>query len=183
MLYRINIMSRIGKKSIKIPSTVILEFSNNNLKIKGEYGKIEKQFLNYIHFIKKENELIINCIDNTKEAKSYYGLSRALIQNMIIGVNQLFKKILIIEGVGYKFQLDPNFLILNIGYTHPVKIKLIPNINLKLENPTKLIIEGINKEYVGLFAAKVRDMKLPEPYKGKGILYEGEIIRRKTGKK
>lgn len=176
-------MSRIGKKIIKIPSTVKLEFFNNNLKVEGKYGIIEKNFLNYISFLRKEDQLIINCINDTKKAKSYHGLSRALIQNIIIGVDQLFTKILILEGVGYKFQLDENFLILNIGYTHPVKIKLTSNIKIKLETSTKIIIQGIDKEYVGLFAAKIKNMKLPEPYKGKGILYEGEIIRRKSGKK
>lgn len=176
-------MSRIGKKLIKIPSDVTIAFDKNNIRISGKYGQIEKTFLSFISFCQKDNELFVTREGESKFIKSYHGLCRALIQNMITGVNELFAITLIAEGIGYKFQLEENFLVLNMGYTHPIKFNIIPNLNLVLESPTKLIIKGIDKEVVGLFASNIRKIRPPEPYKGKGILYSGEKIRRKVGKK
>ena len=113
---------------------------------------------------------------------AYHGLTRALIQNMIIGVNAKFSKILVAEGVGYKFQLDKQRLILNMGYTHPIEFIIPSDLEIKAESPTKIIISGIDKEKVGFLAAKIREIRPPEPYKGKGIMYEGEKILRKAGK-
>lgn len=107
---------------------------------------------------------------------------RALIQNMIIGVNDLFTKVLIAEGVGYKFQIDKNSLVLNMGYSHPIEFAIPTDLKIKLESPTKIAISGIDKEQVGFLAAKIRAVRPPEPYKGKGIMYEGEKILRKAGK-
>ena len=129
-----------------------------------------------------ENKLNIIKLNDTKESRAYHGLTRALIQNMIIGVNTKFSKILVAEGVGYKFQLDKQRLILNMGYTHPIEFIIPSDLEIKAESPTKIIISGIDKEKVGFLAAKIREIRPPEPYKGKGIMYEGEKILRKAGK-
>jgi len=175
-------MSRIGKKAILIPPDISLDIKDEQISIKGKYGNLNKSFLNSVSFELKENELSILRKNEKKETRAYHGLIRVLIQNMIDGVQQKFTKILIAEGVGYKFQLDKNFLILNMGYTHPVKFLIPEDISIKIETPTKLLISGIDKEKVGFWAAKIRDIKPPEPYKGKGIRYEGEKIIRKVGK-
>ncbi len=176
-------MSRIGKKIIKIPADVLIDICENKVSVQGKFGQLEKMFLPYILFEKKNNELNILPVNDSKEAKSYHGLCRTLINNMISGVSQLFTKTLVAEGIGYKFSLDENFLTLTMGYTHPVRFKIASNIKFFLESPTKLVIQGIDKEQVGLIASKIRKVRPPEPYKGKGILYLNEKIKRKTGKK
>ena len=118
----------------------------------------------------------------SKTAKAYYGLMGALINNMVIGVSQQFTKTLEAKGVGYKFQVNKESLIINAGYSHPVEMVIPKDLTLKTESPTKLVITGIDKERVGFLASKIHDVRPPEPYKGKGILYEGEKIVRKAGK-
>ena len=120
--------------------------------------------------------------NDAKKTREYHGLMRTLIQNMVTGVDQLYSKTLIAEGVGYKFFLEKNDLALSVGFTHPVKFSIPAGLTLKLEFNTKILITGIDKEKVGFFAAEIRSIKPPEPYKGKGILYEGEKIIRKAGK-
>ncbi len=175
-------MSRIGKKLINIPQDIEVLINQNFVSVSGKNGKLDKTFLNLVKFEKIENNIIVSRINEDKFTKSYHGLSRALLDNMIQGVNKKFQKILIAEGVGYKFQLSNNKLILNMGFTHPVEFDLEANLAIRLESATKLLIEGIDKEKVGLFAAKIRQVRPPEPYKGKGIRYEGEKIIRKAGK-
>jgi large subunit ribosomal protein L6 len=175
-------MSRIGKKSIIIPNGVKVIDKNNHILIEGKHGILEKEFKNLVTIKQFDNELLIIRQIESKEGKAYHGLARALVQNMIIGVNEKFSKTLIAEGVGYKFQLTNNNLILNMGFTHPVIFEIPKDIMIKQETPTKISIIGIDKEKVGFLAAKIRNVKPPEPYKGKGILYEGEKIRRKAGK-
>jgi large subunit ribosomal protein L6 len=175
-------MSRIGKKIIDIPPEVLVTIDNRKISTKGKYGSLEKSFKDYIQIEKNENKLNILKISDTKESRAYHGLTRALIQNMIIGVNNKFSKILVAEGIGYKFQLDKQRLVLNMGYTHPIEFIIPSDLEIKLESPTKIIISGIDKEKVGFLAAKVREIRPPEPYKGKGIMYLGEKILRKAGK-
>lgn len=175
-------MSRIGKKSIKIPSSVLVQINEKNIQVKGKYGILEKNFLNYVSFHIENQEIKVLKTKDTKEARAYHGLSRVLLQNMILGVTEQFTKTLITEGVGYKFQLNQKEIILNMGYSHPVKISIPDDLSIKLETPTKISINGIDKEKVGFLAAKIRDVRPPEPYKGKGIIYEGEKIIRKAGK-
>ena len=175
-------MSRIGKKIIDIPADVLVTIDNRKISTKGKYGSLEKSFEDYIQIERNENKLNIIKISDTKESRAYHGLTRALIQNMIIGVNNKFSKILVAEGIGYKFQLDKQRLILNMGFTHPIEFIIPSDLEIKLESPTKIIISGIDKEKVGFLAAKIRDIRPPEPYKGKGIMYEGEKILRKAGK-
>ena len=181
-------MSRIGDKAIKIPEGVEIITENTlseyPLKIttKGQYGSLTKSFLKSIHINKLETEFLIKTDDVTKSGKAYHGLTRALIENMLIGVTKKFTRVVVAEGVGYKFQMEPNKLIVNAGFTHPVYIDIPTDINIKLESATKISISGIDKEKVGFLAAKIRAIKPPEPYKGKGLMYEGEKIRRKAGK-
>jgi large subunit ribosomal protein L6 len=175
-------MSRIGKKLIQIPNDVSLTITEEKILVKGKHGILEQSLLNLLNFTLSENKLFITRKNDEKKTREYHGLIRALIQNMVIGVTQKFSKTLIAEGVGYKFQIDKKSLIVNAGYTHPIQFPIPEDLEIKLESATKISIFGINKEKVGFLAAKIRDTRPPEPYKGKGLLYDGEIIRRKAGK-
>jgi large subunit ribosomal protein L6 len=175
-------MSRIGKKVIDIPKDVTVTLNANKIIVKGKHGILERDYSNVLNVEINENKLAITRQDDTKKVKSYHGLIRALIQNMITGVNEKFIKTLIAEGVGYKFQVDKTNLILSVGFSHPVEFGIPADISVKLESPTRILISGIDKEKVGFLASKIRDIRPPEPYKGKGILYDGEKIVRKAGK-
>jgi large subunit ribosomal protein L6 len=175
-------MSRIGKKVIEIPKDVSIKIENNKIIVKGKHGSLERTLLDNLNVEVNEQRLIVTRKDDTKQSRSYHGLIRALLQNMVSGVDQKFSKTLIAEGVGYKFQVDKTNLILSVGFSHPVEFAIPSDLTIKAESPTKLVISGIDKEKVGFMAAKIRDMRPPEPYKGKGLLYEGEKIIRKAGK-
>jgi large subunit ribosomal protein L6 len=175
-------MSRVGKKVINIPKDVSVTITDKKINVKGKHGSLEREFKDLVTLSLEDNELYVKRINNDKKTCSYHGLMRALIQNMVTGVDQLFTKTLIAEGVGYKFQADKTKLILNVGFTHPVEFVIPSDLEVKQEGPTKIHISGIDKEKVGFLAAQVRDMRPPEPYKGKGILYDGEKILRKAGK-
>lgn len=175
-------MSRIGKKAIEIPKDVSIKLEPDKIIVTGKYGTLERPISNTLHFELNDQKLSITRKDDTKKSREYHGLIRSLIQNMVSGVDQKFTKTLIAEGVGYKFQMEKNNLILNVGFSHPVEFTIPTDLSIKLESPTKISILGIDKEQVGFLAAKIRDMKPPEPYKGKGILYDGEKIIRKAGK-
>jgi large subunit ribosomal protein L6 len=175
-------MSRIGKKAIDIPKDVSVTINEEKIVIKGKHGTLERLLLTNLNYKIENNQIIVTRIDDTKKSRELHGLIRALIQNMVSGVSEKFSKTLIAEGVGYKFQLDKNNLVLNVGFTHPVQFVIPSDLTIKLESPTKILISGVDKEKVGFLAAKVRDIRPPEPYKGKGILYDGEKIIRKAGK-
>ena len=175
-------MSRIGKKAIDIPKEVSVILEKEKITVKGKHGSLERNVLSNLDLEIVEQRLIITRKDETKKSREYHGLIRALVQNMVSGVDQKFSKTLIAEGVGYKFQVDKTTLILNVGFTHPVEFVIPSDLAVKLESPTRLVISGIDKDKVGFLAAQVRDMRPPEPYKGKGILYNGEKILRKAGK-
>jgi len=175
-------MSRVGKKAIQIPKTVTVNLNEKLLSVKGKFGSLERKLEEIITLNIEDEKIIITRINNEKKSREYHGLIRALIQNMITGVDQKFSKVLIAEGVGYKFQVDKTKLILNVGFTHPIEFVIPTDLSIKLESPTKIEISGIDREKVGFLAAKIRDIRPPEPYKGKGILYQGEKIIRKAGK-
>lgn len=175
-------MSRIGKKAIEIPKDVSIKIENDKVIVKGKHGSLERTILKNLKLEVDEQKLIVTRIDDSKQSRSYHGLVRALLQNMVSGVDQKFSKTLIAEGVGYKFQVEKEKLILSVGFSHPVEFLIPSDLTIKAESPTKLVISGIDKEKVGFMAAKIRDMRPPEPYKGKGLLYEGEKIIRKAGK-
>ena len=177
-------MSRIGKKAIFIPQDVSVNFNEENKEIivKGKHGILKRIISNEIEVFLEDKKIVLSRLNDEKKSRELHGLNRALLQNMVKGVENKFSKTLIAEGVGYRFQVEKNLLNLSIGFTHPVQFEIPEDLSIKLESNTKIQLSGIDKEKVGFFAAKIRDMKPPEPYKGKGILYEGEKILRKAGK-
>jgi large subunit ribosomal protein L6 len=175
-------MSRIGKKPIDLPENVSINFIGNNIVVKGTHGILEQPMTDFIKVNIENNKVYLSRTNETAKARAFHGLLRALIQNMITGVTKKFSQTLLAEGVGYKFQLEKNVLFINVGFSHPIKFLIPSDIEIKLESPIKILITGINKEKVGFLADKIRSTKPPEPYKGKGILYSGEIIKRKAGK-
>lgn len=174
-------MSRIGKQLIKIPSDVVVEKSGNAINFKGEKGADSLNLLNGIDIKIEGDTLSVLRSDDTDEQKSKHGLMRTLISNKIIGVSAGFSKKLEINGVGYRAQLDGSNLVLSLGYSHPIQISAIEGIDYKVDKNV-ITVSGIDKVLVGEIAAKIRSFKKPEPYKGKGIKYVGEKIRRKAGK-
>lgn len=176
-------MSRVGKNPIIINQKIKVEIKNQKITIEGPKGTLDYIIPKKIKVEQTEEKITITTIDNSKNAKELHGLSRTLINNMVTGVSQGFQKVLEIQGVGYRAQLDnKNNLVLNVGYSHPVNIKKPKNIDIKVENSNKIIIHGINKTIVGQIASQIRAIRPPEPYKGKGIRYNNEIIKKKVGK-
>lgn len=177
-------MSRIGKQFIIIPNKVTVRLDGQKIFVDGPKGSLSRILPSLIccTFEEKENKIFLEKAKDTKLSRALYGLSRTLVANMVQGVSDGFQKKLQITGVGYRAQLDGKNLILNMGYSHPVKMITPSNLSITVENPTSVVVSGIEKDAVGEFAAKIRSIRPPEPYKGKGIAYEGEIIRRKAGK-
>nr|AIM52807.1 50S ribosomal protein L6 [Ochromonas sp. CCMP1393] len=175
-------MSRIGKKEIIIPKDVSVEINDEKIIVKGKHGTLERTFLEGIKVSTNDNKIVVTRENNLKRTRAFHGLIRALIQNMVSGVNEKFSKTLIAEGVGYKFQVEKKNLILSMGYSHPIELPIPDDLSINLESPTKISVIGIEKEKVGFLAAQIRKVRPPEPYKGKGIRYEGETILRKAGK-
>lgn len=175
-------MSRIGKKEILIPENINTSINESTICISGIKGKLSYNFSNLISIKKTNNSIQILTNNNTKKAQAIHGLSRSIINNMVIGVSEGFEKQLTIQGIGYRSQMEGKTLILNVGYSHIVEIKPPDDIRIKVENNTNIFISGANKELVGQIAAKIRAIRPPEPYKGKGIKYVNENIRRKVGK-
>ncbi|HSW55594.1 MAG TPA: 50S ribosomal protein L6 [Ignavibacteriaceae bacterium] len=175
-------MSRIGKKPVEIPKGVNINLEGQVIKVKGPKGELHRTIHPTIKAEVVESEIKFSRPDDLKESRSLHGLTRALIQNMIIGVTDSYKKTLDIVGVGYKAELKGKNLLLNIGYSHPIYFVPPDDVKLEVPAPTQIIISGIDKELVGLVAAKIRSFRKPEPYKGKGIKYSDERIIRKAGK-
>lgn len=175
-------MSRIGKIPVDLPANTDISLANNFLQVKGPKGELKRQLHHKIKVEHKDNQIIVTRNDDSKESRSLHGLTRALISNMVEGVHQGYTKKLQIVGVGYKAELKGNTLILTIGYSHQIVLAMPPSIKVTVPSPTEIEIHGIDKEMVGKIAAKIRSFRKPEPYKGKGIKYEGEYIRRKAGK-
>lgn len=176
-------MSRIGNKVIKIPAGVeVMLQENNEVVVKGPKGELKSQF-NPIIDIKIENgEIKLSRPNNERFTRQIHGTTRALLANMVHGVHEEFKKKLIILGVGYRAQVNGNTLALTMGFSHPVDLEILEGLTVTVEKNTEVTISGISKELVGEFAANVRKVRKPEPYKGKGIRYENEHVRRKAGK-
>ena len=175
-------MSRIGKKPIEINKEITVLKNGNEIKVKGPKGELTSSFHPKIGIEIKDGEVLVKRPDDSKENKALHGLTRALIQNMIIGVTQQYKKTLDIVGVGYRAELKGKNLLFNIGYSHPIYFMPPDGISLETPTPTQIIITGIDKQLVGLVASKIRSIRKPEPYKGKGIKYSDEQIQRKAGK-
>ena len=175
-------MSRIGKLPIKIPTTVDINVTNNNVVVKGKFGTLERTIPEVIRVEQTDGELIVGVTNETRANKALHGLYRTLINNMLVGVSEQFLITLELQGVGYRANVQGKSLVLNLGYSHPVNIDIPDGVDVEVVQNTTLNIKACDKEQLGLFAAKVRSWRPPEPYKGKGILYKGEKILRKAGK-
>jgi large subunit ribosomal protein L6 len=175
-------MSRIGKKPIEIPAGVTITLNEDNVTVKGPKGELTRSFNPDITISIEENVLTVARPSDSKEHRALHGTTRAVISNMVEGVSKGFEKSLELIGVGYRAQKQGSKLILNVGYSHPVEIEPEQGIEVEVPSNTKVIVRGASKERVGALAANIRDVRPPEPYKGKGIRYEGEFVRRKEGK-
>lgn len=177
-------MSRIGKLPIKVPTAVDVNVANDNsmVTVKGKFGTLEKTLPDVIQIENVDGTLIVGLKNETRTNKALHGLYRTLINNMVIGVSEQFLITLQLQGVGYRASVQGKSLILNLGYSHPVEIDIPEGITVEVVQNTVVNIKSCDKEQLGLFAAKVRSWRPPEPYKGKGILYKGEKILRKAGK-
>ena len=175
-------MSRIGNKVITVPAGVEVNIVDNFATVKGPKGELKQQFDKDMTFNIEGSEITVVRPSDSKRHRTVHGTTRAILANMVEGVSAGFKKELELIGVGYRAQMQGKKLVLNVGYSHPVEFEEIEGIKLGVEGNTKVSIEGINKEVVGQYAAKVRAVRPPEPYKGKGIRYVGEYVRRKEGK-
>ncbi len=175
-------MSRIGKRPIPIPKKVEIKIDRQHIVVKGPKGELERVLPTKIIGEQSEENLLVKREDESRLARQRHGLCRTLVSNMVEGVSSGFQKRLQIQGVGYRAQAQGSKLTLNVGYSKPVEMQMPQGIEVKVESNTQVIVSGIDKEIVGNIAAKIRAVRPPEPYKGKGIRYLGEFVRRKAGK-
>ncbi len=176
-------MSRIGKRTIIVPQGVTVTVADNTVNVKGPKGELSLELNKNIELEVKENELLVKRANDEKTTRAMHGTTNANINNMIIGVTEGFKKDLEIIGVGYRFNVKGNTLVINAGYSHPVEIEVPAGLSVEATSNTEITVKGIDKVLVGEFAANIRKVRQPEPYKGKGIRYKDEHIQRKEGKK
>ena len=175
-------MSRIGKMPIEIPNGVNVNIEGGTVSVKGPKGQLERTVHPDIAIAIEDNKVIVSRPSDDKNHRALHGLTRALLNNMVQGVTKGFERRLELVGVGYRAAKQGNKLVLSMGYSHPVEMDPGKDLNVEVPAPTKIVVSGIDKEKVGAFAANIRAVREPEPYKGKGIKYEGERIRRKAGK-
>lgn len=175
-------MSRIGKLPITVPENVDLDYTASEITVKGKFGTLTTDLPNGIILNQDNTTLQVSIKENKKDARALHGLYRTLINNMVIGVSEQFNITLILKGVGYRAAVQGNEIVLNLGYSHPVKIEIPKEISVEVVQNTTVNLKSCDKELLGLFAANIRAWRQPEPYKGKGILYQGEQIIRKAGK-
>ncbi|MBW2057856.1 MAG: 50S ribosomal protein L6 [Deltaproteobacteria bacterium] len=175
-------MSRIGKLPIPIPEGVEVSLSGDAVQVKGPKGQLERRLPRGAQVTVEDNQVRVQRPDDSRQAKSVQGLTRSLLANMVVGVSQGFEKKLEIVGVGYRAERKDDGLFLTLGYSHPILYPLPPGIDVVVDKQVALTVKGIDKELVGAVAAKIRSFRPPEPYKGKGIRYKDEYIRRKVGK-
>jgi large subunit ribosomal protein L6 len=175
-------MSRIGLNPIEIPEGVEVKVDGNVVSVKGPKGELSRKLPENMKVVVEEKSVIVERPNNSKESRSLHGTSRSLINNMIEGVSKGFQKTLEITGVGYRAQKQGNKVVVNAGFSHPVELEPIDGIELEVPQNTTIIVKGIDKELVGAIASNIRSIRPPEPYKGKGIRYQGEYVRRKEGK-
>ncbi len=176
-------MSNIGKQPIIVPDGTEISINNNSIVVKGKLGELNLNFKSEIQVNYDNNIITVLRKNDLKESRELHGLYRALIQNMIDGVTSGFSKELELNGVGYTAEKKGDFLLVNAGYSHPVYLYIPDGINIEVPSTTSIVVKGINKQNVGDIASKIRSIRKPEPYKGKGIKYIDEVIRRKAGKK
>lgn len=175
-------MSRIGNKVVVLPAGVEIKQDGNNITVKGPKGELTREFSSDIKMNIEGNEVTFTRPNDSKEMKTIHGTTRANFNNMVVGVSEGFQKALELIGVGYRAQVQGNKLTLNVGYSHPIEMTAPEGVTFEVPANTQVIVKGINKEVVGELAANIRGVRPPEPYKGKGIRYVGEFVRRKEGK-
>lgn len=177
-----NNMSRVGKKPITIPEKTEVVFDGSKMTVKGPLGEISRDFRDDVEIKVGDGSVTLTPRRNSKAIVALWGTYASHVRNMIDGVTKGFEKKLVVEGVGFKVQLEGNKIVLGLGFSHPVNVDIPEGLNVEVEKNT-ISIKGVDKEKVGSFSAIVRDLKKPEPYKGKGIRYDDEVVRRKEGKK
>jgi large subunit ribosomal protein L6 len=176
-------MSRIGKQPVAIPATVEIDIAaGNTVTVTGPKGTLSQTFNPNMRLRREDGTVVVERPDNERENRSLHGLSRTLLNNMVIGVTDGYRRNLEIQGVGYRAALDGSVLVLSVGFSHSVRMTPPQGISYALESPTRIAVSGIDKQQVGEEAARIRRVRPPEPYKGKGIRYSGEYVRRKAGK-
>ena len=176
-------MSRIGRAPIAIPAGVEVKLEDNNVvTVKGPKGTLTQQFNPNMAIAMEDGHVVVTRPNDAKENRALHGLTRTLIYNMIVGVTEGYKKELDVNGVGYRVAKEGTKLVMNLGFSHPVTMEEKNGITIEVPGPNKIIVHGCDKQAVGQFAAEIREKRLPEPYKGKGIKYVDEVIRRKAGK-
>lgn len=176
-------MSRVGRLPVAIPNGVTVTVTPDNVvTVKGPKGQLVKEMSTKINIAVENNTVVVTRDSDDKEKRALHGLTRALINNMVTGVTAGYQKTLELVGVGYRATLQGKKLVMSLGYSHPVEIEAVPGVEFETPAPTKIIVKGIDKELVGAIAADIRTWRKPEPYKGKGIKYDNEVIRRKEGK-
>ena len=176
-------MSRIGKRPVALPSGVTAKMDGGQLSVKGPKGELSMPTLDLVTYDLNDNEVSITPVNQTKRARSFWGMQRTQVQNLVDGVTEGFTKVLEISGVGYRANVQGKTLKLQLGYSHDVDLTVPEGLTVQTPDQTTVVISGIDKQAVGQFAAEIRRWRKPEPYKGKGIKYQGEYIFRKEGKK
>ena len=175
-------MSRIGKQPVAVPAGVEVTIDGNTVTVKGPKGELTRSFPSMMTIRREGDDIVVECPDDSREAKSFHGLTRTLVSNMVEGVSAGFSKKLQLVGVGYRAALKGRDLEMQLGYSHPVLVQAPENITFEVPSQTEIVVSGPSKEQVGQVAANIRKWRKPEPYKGKGIRSEGEVVRRKLGK-
>jgi large subunit ribosomal protein L6 len=175
-------MSRLGKSPITLPKNVVIEMNDGKIHVKGPKGVLDWKFPVGLCIKLDQNILSLHLEENAKVSGRLYGLARATVNNMIVGVSQGFEKKLLMVGVGYRALLQGELIALQIGFSHPTELSIPSGVSVVVEKNTTIIVRGIDRQLVGEFAAKIRSKRPPEPYKGKGIRYENEVVRKKAGK-
>jgi len=175
-------MSRIGKLPIPVPAGVDVKIEGNHIVVKGPKGTLERDFSSDMNVVHEDGHIVVTRPSDDKQHRAFHGLTRALIQNMVVGVTNGFEKTLDMVGVGYRAQMQGTKLVLAIGYSHPVEVEPAVGLTIECPAPTKIVVKGTDKQMVGQLAADIRKIRQPEPYKGKGIRYSDEVIKLKAGK-
>ena len=175
-------MSRIGKRPIPVPSGVNVAIDGNSVSAKGPKGELARTLHPEMQVVMENGEIVVKRPSDEERHKALHGLSRTLVANMVEGVSKGFQKTLEISGVGYKAELKPYGVLLSLGFSHTIEYKSPAGVKISAPNPTTVVVDGASKELVGQVAAEIRSFRKPEPYKGKGVKYQGEVVRRKAGK-
>ena len=175
-------MSRIGKLPIKVPQNVDIVYDGAKITVKGKFGTLQDTVPEVLGIEQNDGTLVVGLKNNARTSRALHGLYRTLINNMVVGVSEQFTIILKLQGVGYRAAIQGKTVVLNLGYSHQVTIDIPEGISVEITQNTTITLKGCDKAALGLFAANIRSWRPPEPYKGKGILYDGEIVKRKAGK-